>query len=262
MTQKELLETAIFAAIEAGEKILSIYNSEDFGIENKSDDSPLTKADLLAHHCILSHLEKTNIPVLSEEGASIPYTQRSKWDKLWIVDPLDGTKEFIKRNGEFTVNIALVINQTPFLGVVYVPVTRTIYFGTEGLGSYSYVVDEIEPLMNLDDKFKLPKTSSRPLYTIVASRSHLSNETVNFIEDLRKTHGDVDIVSKGSSLKLCMVADGTADCYPRFAPTMEWDIAAGHAVCKFSGKTVIDWLTKNEMKYNRENLLNNWFVVS
>ena len=262
MNQKELLVTAIEAAIEAGEKILSVYNSEDFGIKNKADESPLTKADLLAHQCILSHLEKTNIPVLSEEGASIPYSQRSQWDKIWIVDPLDGTKEFIKRNGEFTVNIALIKDQTPCVGVVYIPVTKTIYWGAEELGSYCYGMFDNEPLLRLDDKFKLPNILSKPLYTIVASRSHLTSETQNFIDDMKQVHGEINIVSKGSSLKMCMVAEGTADCYPRFAPTMEWDIAAGHAVCKFSGKTVLDYLTKNEMVYNRENLLNNWFVVA
>ncbi len=262
MNQKELLVTAIEAAIEAGEKILSVYNSEDFGIENKADESPLTKADLLAHQCILSHLEKTNIPVLSEEGASIPYFQRSQWNKIWIVDPLDGTKEFIKRNGEFTVNIALIKDQTPCIGVVYIPVTKTIYWGAEELGSYCYSISDNELLLRLDDKFKLPNILSKPLYTIVASRSHLTAETQNFIDDMKQVHGEINIVSKGSSLKMCMVAEGTADCYPRFAPTMEWDIAAGHAVCKFSGKTVLDYLTKNEMVYNRENLLNNWFVVA
>jgi 3'(2'), 5'-bisphosphate nucleotidase len=262
INQRALLEIAIIAAIEAGEKILGVYNSDDFGIESKADESPLTKADLLAHQCIMSHLEKTNIPVLSEEGASIQDIERSRWEKIWIVDPLDGTKEFIKRNGEFTVNIALIINQFPCIGVVYVPVTKTIYWGAEEFGSYSYVIEKNESPIKLESKFKLPKTSSKPAFTVVASRSHLSQDTENYIEDLRKIHGDVQIVSKGSSLKLCMVADGTADCYPRFAPTMEWDIAAGHAVCKFSGKSVIDFTTKKEMLYNRENLTNNWFVVS
>lgn len=261
INQRALLEIAIIAAIEAGEKILSVYNSDDFGIESKADESPLTKADLLAHQCIMSHLEKTNIPVLSEEGASIKFIERSRWEKIWIVDPLDGTKEFIKRNGEFTVNIALIINQSPCLGVVYVPVTKTIYWGAEGFGSYSYIIEKDESHIKLESKFKLPKTLSKSAFTIVASRSHLSKETENYIEDLKKIHGDVHIVSKGSSLKLCMVADGTADCYPRFAPTMEWDIAAGHAVCKFSGRSVIDFATKKEMIYNRENLTNNWFIV-
>ena len=262
INQRELLEIAIIAAIEAGEKILNVYNSEDFGIENKADDSPLTRADLLSHQCILSHLVKTNIPVLSEEGSSIQYDERSQWEKIWIVDPLDGTKEFIKRNGEFTVNIALIINQSPCLGVVYVPVTKTIYWGAEEFGSYSYVIEKNESPIKLESKFKLPITLSKSAFTIVASRSHLSKETENYIEELRKIHGDVHIVSKGSSLKLCMVADGTADCYPRFAPTMEWDIAAGHAVCKFSGRSVLDIATKKEMLYNRKNLTNNWFIVS
>jgi 3'(2'), 5'-bisphosphate nucleotidase len=261
MTDKELLETAILASIDAGKKILSVYNSDDFGIEHKVDASPLTKADLLAHQCIAAHLEKTNIPVLSEEGASIPYSQRCAWKNLWIVDPLDGTKEFIKRNGEFTVNIALIKDEVPYLGVVYVPVTNMLYWGMENLGSYCYKIETNEPLIKFDTSNKLPKIKCKPFFTVVASRSHLSIETTDFIDKLKQIHGDIEIVSKGSSLKLCLVAEGVADCYPRFAPTMEWDIAAGHAICKYSGKTVIDYKTKKEMVYNRENLLNNWFIV-
>lgn len=261
MTDSELLEIAIRASIEAGKKILSIYNSDDFGIEHKSDASPLTQADLLAHQCIVAHLEKTDIPVLSEEGAAIPYSQRCEWKSLWIVDPLDGTKEFIKRNGEFTVNIALIKDASPSLGVVYVPVTNVLYWGMENKGSYCYTIEENEPLVKMNTADRLPKIKPSPFYSVVASRSHLSVETANFIENLKQIHGEIEIVSKGSSLKLCMVAEGAADCYPRFAPTMEWDIAAGHAVCKFSGKNVIDFSTTKEMIYNRENLLNNWFIV-
>jgi 3'(2'), 5'-bisphosphate nucleotidase len=261
MTDKELLEIAIRACIDAGKKILSVYDSDDFEIEHKSDASPLTKADLLAHQCILEHLEKTNIPILSEEGAAIPYSQRAEWKNLWIVDPLDGTKEFIKRNGEFTVNIALIKNGAPFLGVVYVPVANVLYWGMENYGSFCYTIEEKQPLLKMDNDNKLPKTKFKSHFTIVASRSHLSDETADFISNLKEIHGEIEIVSKGSSLKLCMVAEGAADCYPRFAPTMEWDIAAGHAICKFSGKKVMDLDTNSEMIYNRENLLNNWFIV-
>ena len=261
MSTEDLLQIAITAAIEAGNKILTVYNAEDLGISLKEDQSPLTRADVLAHQCIITHLEKTEIPVLSEEGASIPYHTRCEWKSLWIVDPLDGTKEFIKRNGEFTVNIALIKDQTPIMGVIYVPVTKTLYWGATNMGSYCYTIERDEPLVNMKSENKLPKKKNNQTFTVVASRSHLSAETENFIQELKQLHGDIQITSKGSSLKLCMVAEGTAECYPRFAPTMEWDIAAGHAICKYAGKKVTDWITKKEMQYNRENLLNNWFLV-
>jgi 3'(2'), 5'-bisphosphate nucleotidase len=159
------------------------------------------------------------------------------------------------------VNIALIKDASPYLGVVYVPVTNVLYWGMENQGSYCYTIEENEPLVKMNSADKLPKIKSTPLYTVVASRSHLSVETADFIANLKQIHGEIEIVSKGSSLKLCMVAEGAADCYPRFAPTMEWDIAAGHAVCKFSGKKVVDISTTKEMIYNRENLLNNWFIV-
>ena len=261
MTEEQLIKLALTAAVEAGEKILEIYNSDDFGIETKDDDSPLTKADLRAHEVILEVLSKSNIPVLSEEGASIPFEERNKWEALWIVDPIDGTKEFIKRNGEFTVNIALIRNQIPVIGIVYVPVTGLLYWGAEGFGSFSYFTNEVDTLFSTAPAFQLPKSSDRTSYTVVASRSHLSPETSVFIAEKEKEHGEIISLSKGSSLKLCLVAEGAADCYPRFAPTMEWDTAAGHGVCKYAGCLVMDWETKKEMVYNREKLLNNWFLV-
>ncbi len=248
-----LLDFVIEAAEEAGRAILEVYQSADFNVEMKSDNSPLTIADKRSHDVIVEHLTITNIPILSEEGAEIPYSERKNWDELWIVDPLDGTKEFIKRNGEFTVNIALVRNGLPILGVIHVPVKGITYWGCETLGSGKIVDNEEEQTE------ESPKEKS--VYRVVGSRSHMSPETEEYIASLKTEHGEIEMVSMGSSLKICLVAEGAADEYPRFAPTMEWDTAAGHAIAKFAGKQFIDWTTKKEMTYNRENLTNNWFLV-
>ena len=259
---KKLLETAIQASLEAGAQIMSIYESGDFDINLKKDDSPLTKADIASHEAIMSYLEGTNIPVLSEEGKDIDYNKRRNWSQLWIVDPLDGTKEFIKKNGEFTVNIALIEEQKPILGVIYVPALKTLYFAEKNLGSFKVSgISDDQPKEILKKAKKLPLINERQPYTVVASKSHLSPETEDYILELKRTHGSVETISKGSSLKLCMVAEGIADCYPRFAPTMEWDTAAGHAICSFAGKVVIDQNSQEEMTYNRQNLLNHWFLV-
>ena len=260
---KEQLTTAITAALQAGKSILEIYQSGVFDVELKGDNSPLTKADKLSHEVIMSHLEQTEIPVLSEEGRDIPYQERKDWNRLWIVDPIDGTKEFIKRNGEFTVNIALIENQRPLIGVIFVPVTGELYFSSKELGAYKVKVHledyNVEALLSKGNK--LPLEREDKIFTIVASRSHMSAETESYVQQMREIHGEVQLISKGSSLKLCMVAEGTADCYPRFAPTMEWDTAAGQAICEHAGFQVIDWSTKKDMLYNREELLNNWFLV-
>jgi len=257
------LFTAITAALEAGKAILEIYHSGEFDVEIKGDNSPLTKADTASHNVIVSYLEKTEIPVLSEEGKETPYQKRKNWKQLWIIDPIDGTKEFIKRNGEFTVNIALIKNQKTELGVIFVPVTGDLYFSTIEMGTFKVNVDldnfDIETLISNGNK--LPLEREDKTFTIVASRSHMSKETEEYVQEMRKIHGEVNLISKGSSLKLCMVAEGQADCYPRFAPTMEWDTAAGQAICEHSGVDVIDWRTKERMLYNREELLNNWFLV-
>jgi len=258
------LITAITAALEASKAILDIYHSGAFDIELKGDNSPLTRADSASHNVIMSYLESTGIPVLSEEGRDIPYKERKDWKQLWIVDPIDGTKEFIKRNGEFTVNIALIENQKPIIGVIFVPVTGELYFSSKELGVFKVVVDlEDYDLDALQAKAnKLPLHREDNTFTIVASRSHMSAETKSYVQQMRDIHGDVNLISKGSSLKLCMVAEGSANCYPRFAPTMEWDTAAGQAICEHAGFEVIDWKTKENMLYNREELLNNWFLVT
>lgn len=258
-----LLKIATQAALEAGIAIMEIYNSGEFEVEIKGDKSPLTRADKASHNVIMSFLTKTKIPVLSEEGIQIPYAERSNWNRLWIVDPIDGTKEFIKRNGEFTINIALIEGQRPVIGVILVPATGILYFSHTEMGAYKVAVDlenfNVETLIS--NAQKLPFQREDKTFTIVASRSHMSNETENFVNEMRKIHGLVNLISKGSSLKLCMVAEGKADCYPRYAPTMEWDTAAGQAICEHAGFKVIDHLTKKSMLYNRKNLLNNWFTV-
>ena len=250
MNIKELLNIAINAAVEGGNEIMKVYN-DDFEVYIKEDDSPLTVADQNANKVIVDQLNKTGIPVLSEEGKAIPYSERKNWDKLWIVDPLDGTKEFIKRNGEFTVNIALIENGSPIMGVIYVPVKKTLYYASEA-GAFKKDEDNIE---------KLPINQKKEKYVAVGSRSHMSDETKAFFNQLKDTHGEIDVVSMGSSLKICLVAEGIADVYPRFAPTMEWDTAAGQAIAKYAGKSLIDYDTKKEMLYNRDELRNNWFIV-
>lgn len=256
------LSTIITASIEAGKAILEVYGT-DFTVEYKKDTSPLTLADQNAHNIIVSKLRNTGIPVLSEEGKSIPYNERRSWDTMWIVDPLDGTKEFVKRNGEFTVNIALIKNNIPVMGVVYAPVLDVLYVGDDHLGAFRIEqASNVENLMaGLVENNRIPVKTNKGYYGIVASRSHLNKETEDFIEKLKSEHDKVRIVSKGSSLKLCMIAEGIADIYPRFAPTMEWDTAAGDAVVRASGGKVTNAEANTPLAYNKENLLNPWFIV-
>lgn len=279
----DYLSLAIIAALEAGRAIMDVYTdpSADFGIEHKADNSPLTRADKIAHTCIMRHLEPTGIPVLSEEGAHLPYeTERCHWRRLWIVDPLDGTKEFIKRNGEFTVNIALVEDGTPVAGVIYVPVKQQLYVGqssphpapasqaeewavadwmhfTEAPAAWRIDNAESNPTATT---LPTPRDAERP-FRVVASRSHLSAETADFIEVLRRHHPDLEMVSSGSSLKICLVAEGQADIYPRHAPTMEWDTAAGNAIATAAGCEVVDATTEQPLTYNKADLHNPWFIV-
>lgn len=261
----DLLTIAIKASIEAGEEILKVYN-KDFDVEIKDDNSPLTLADKKSHEKIATYLEKTDYPVLSEEGRSIPFAERKAWETFWIVDPLDGTKEFIKRNGEFTVNIALIENNIPIMGVIYIPVVKSLYFADADFGSYKInhiTSSNIEALVAdyIAKGEKLPLNNQNETFTIVGSKSHMTPETEAFIQKLEKDHGKVDVISKGSSLKICMVAEGKANIYPRFAPTMEWDVAAGHAIAKYAGKNIYIAKTKDELFYNTETLLNPWFIV-
>ncbi|MCL4165013.1 UNVERIFIED_CONTAM: hypothetical protein GTU68_039901 [Idotea baltica] len=218
----------------------------------KEDQSPLTMADKRAHLAIMAHLEATGLPVLSEEGRDISYEERSAWKRFWMVDPLDGTKEFIKRNGEFTVNVALIEDGIPIAGVIYVPVREELYVGAQDKVSLNELIDQ---------GLKLPVINTERPYMVVGSRSHMSAKTEDFIARLKSEHGEVDIVSMGSSLKICLVAEGAADVYPRFAPTMEWDTAAGHGIALGAGCQVMDVHTEAPMRYNKEDLLNHFFVV-
>ena len=260
----KLLKTAILASIKAGLEILKVYET-DFNVEYKEDESPLTLADKNANEIIMSYLDNTGIDVLSEEGRNIDYEERKQWKELWIVDPLDGTKEFVKRNGEFTVNIALVKDQQPIMGVVYTPVQDVLFYGDKDLGAFklenaSLLPDNFDKV--LSTAMKIPQAKTKSTYNIVASRSHLTQETKDFIDKLKKEHQNIKIVSRGSSLKICMIAEGSADIYPRFAPTMEWDTAAGHAIVLASGGRIVQAEDpENELIYNKEDLLNPWFIA-
>ncbi|MFU8843061.1 MAG: 3'(2'),5'-bisphosphate nucleotidase CysQ [Bacteroidales bacterium] len=260
---EHLLEIAIAASLEAGEEIRKIYTN-GFDVDYKKDHSPLTKADTASHAIISKHIEATGYPVLSEEGREIRFEKRKTWDIYWLVDPLDGTKEFVKKNGEFTVNIALIVSNQPMFGVIYIPVTKTLYFGSEFSGSHK-IHTITGKRDNLDTYIKegivLPEKQSDHVFTVVGSKSHLTPETEVFVETLKKKHGALNFLSKGSSLKICMVAEGSADVYPRFAPTMEWDIAAGHAIAKYSGAQIVVHETGHELTYNTESLVNPWFIV-
>lgn len=236
-------------AIKAGELIMEIYN-KDFSIYYKKDNSPLTEADLKANEFICKSLENLypNIPILSEENKEIKYSERKNWKQYFCVDPLDGTKEFIKKNKDFTVNIAFIKNQVPILGVVYAPVLKDLYY-TDGI--FSYKNKQKLPLKrNLNPKEKL---------NVVSSKSHSSYEIKDFIDNLNSKN--IEHISKGSSLKFCMVAEGVADIYPRLSPTMEWDTAAADAIIRCSGKKVYQFENNNPLIYNKENLLNPWFIV-
>lgn len=278
---EEYLLSAIQASIEAAQAILEIYNSP-FDVQVKGDLTPLTLADKRSHAIIVGKLQKTGIPILSEEGRKIPYEERKTWDLLWIVDPLDGTKEFIKRNGEFTLNIALVEAGKPVLGVIFVPAKNAVYFASQGLGAFrleekeengkwsemslkEFIAHSLRlpvlpshPVLPVARKSENP--SPRPL-VIVGSRSHATPELMAFVEEKRKEHGEVDFISAGSSLKFCLVAEGKADIYPRLGPTMEWDTAAGQAIAENAGRKVLIWGKECPLTYNRQNLLNPWFMV-
>jgi 3'(2'), 5'-bisphosphate nucleotidase len=260
---RSCLDVAIPAALEAGRAIMAVYESAACTVELKSDNSPLTCADKASHDVIMRFLKETPYPVLSEEGRSIPYAERREWNPFWIVDPLDGTKEFIKRNGEFTVNIALVQDAVPVCGVIFVPVTGLLYFGAQDLGSFRIEMAGEYPGLDavLASSTRLPQSCDRTDYVIMGSRSHGSPEMEEFVAKARIEHAQVELVPAGSSLKICRVAEGSADVYPRLGPTMEWDTAAGHAIAKFAGKGLTCWEIGAELAYNKENLLNPWFVV-
>jgi 3'(2'), 5'-bisphosphate nucleotidase len=278
MAAASLLVPAIRGAIRAGKAILEVYAS-DFQVDYKDDRSPLTLADRRANDIILEHLRSLGIPVLSEEGRDIPYAERRDWPRLWIVDPLDGTKEFVRRLGEFTVNIALVEGQRPVMGVVFVPVKHRLYFAETGHGAYrvddpaaigAIAADDSGPaaapallarLMAAAARLPLDEAPHRPP-VIVGSRSHATPELEAFVAAKRREWGEVTFVSAGSSLKYLLVAEGAADLYPRLGPTMEWDTAAGQVIAEAAGAGVRQAETGAPMIYNKENLLNPWHIVT
>lgn len=288
------LLNALLAARRAGEVILTVYNS-DFTVEHKEDESPLTLADQQSHEIIINNLKKTatvnnnecitdnlSLPVLSEEGKDIPFEERKRWEYFWLVDPLDGTKEFIKRNGEFTVNIALIHKDRPVLGCIYIPVKDTFYFAAVNLGAYKLmngktVTDSLSIKELLDISQKLPVSinnmkspshnnqsapKGKTSLTIIGSRSHATKELSEFVEMVKKRYEEVEFISAGSSLKFCLVAEGKADIYPRFGPIMEWDTAAGQAIVEQAEGSVVDIQTKEPLRYNKNNLVNPFFIVS
>lgn len=241
-------------AKEAGEKILRIYETDDFSIEAKADNSPLTKADLASHEHIVTCLKNLTpeLPVLSEESQTLPYQERSKWSRFWLVDPLDGTKEFIKRNGEFTVNIALIEGGEARVGVVHTPALGVTYYAAKGEGAFKAEHGSVQPIAAWKDLDKM--------LNVVASRSHAGPETQDLLAKLAQDY-TVNLVSKGSALKLCLVAEGAAHFYPRLGPTMEWDTAAAQCVAEQAGAVVTD-INGAVLSYNKENLLNPFFVVN
>lgn len=251
MLEKINIEDIVKIAKQAGAAIMEIYQ-KDFEVEFKADESPLTEADKAADKIITEGLQQLNadIPILSEEGKHLPFEERKQWNAFWLVDPLDGTKEFVKKNDEFTVNIALIENGVPVLGVVFAPALNVTYQAKKGEGAFK-------------NERKLPLNSDSETFNIVASRSHMSDETQQFIDGI-ETNKAKEIVSIGSSLKICLVAEGAADVYPRLGPTMEWDTGAAHAIVLEAGKKLEKFSFEDGYQvhpYNKENLLNSWFVV-
>jgi 3'(2'), 5'-bisphosphate nucleotidase len=250
-----VLDDVVALALSAGAAIMEVYGGE-FGVDVKADKSPLTEADRRSNQIIVEGLGRLypGIPILSEEGKEIPYPLRAGWKALWLVDPLDGTKEFIKRNGEFTANIALIEDGFPVLGVVYAPAKRMLYYAEMGRGAYKVVGN------GAPQKIRVRDVSADKI-VVVASRTHLNDETKGFIGGLLRHYKKIETISAGSSLKFCLVAEGAADVYPRIAPTMEWDSAAAHAILSAAGGKVVEFQKENELRYNKENLKNPNFVA-
>ncbi len=253
----ELIDLISRTVREAGAAILEVYGEEDFGVETKSDDSPLTRADLAAHNIIVESLSQgaPEIPILSEESDDIPFAERSSWDRYFLVDPLDGTKEFISRNGEFTVNVALIEAGVPVMGVVFVPVKDVLYVGDQKGGQATVTRD------GETTSISVRKLNPEETVTVVASRRHGGEALEACMSVLKESFSEIETTNMGSSLKLCLVAEGEADLYPRLAPTSEWDTAAAQAVVEAAGGSVVD-TSLNKLRYNtKENILNPFFYV-
>jgi len=238
----------------AGEEILDVYNRRDLNVGKKADRSPITEADIRSNEVIIEELKliAPRIPIISEENKSIPYAERKTWEKFWLVDPLDGTKEFINRNGEFTVNIALVENGIPIVGIILLPVKGIIFTGEKGIGAF-----QVETGANGDIRTPLRVSAKTDKSTLLAaiSRSHLSDKTKKFIKNI-----NARTISSGSSLKFALVAKGEADIYPRLSPTWEWDTAAGEVVAEAAG-AVVCGLDGKALKYNKEVPKHEGFLV-
>ena len=235
---------------DAGNAILDIYDTS-FDVETKSDNSPLTQADKNAHLIIEKGLKTLfpNIPILSEEGRSISYLERKMWDCFWLVDPLDGTKEFVKKNGEFTVNIALIKNGVSIFGSVYAPHLKELFWAFKGIGAWK--------IKNKENQIRI-KTKLNNKKRIVISRSHPNEKVTEYINQ----YDDYELIRMGSSLKLCCIAEGKADIYPRLGPTSEWDIGAAQCVVEQAGGSVLEYKTNHRLRYNKKNILNPFFIVS
>ncbi len=249
-----MINEIIQIAQKAGDAILEIYN-KDFNVEYKDDKSPLTDADKVSNEIITDALQKLTpqIPIISEENKLLDYQIRKDWTQCWLVDPIDGTKEFIKKNGEFTVNIALIENGIPILSVVGVPAQNIIYYAEKNKGAYK--------IYN-ETTIKLEKTPiENNTIRIVGSRSHQTPELLAYVDEQKEKYANVEFVAAGSSLKFCLIAEGKADVYPRLGPTMEWDTAAGHLIATESGSDVLVWNSDEKLSYNKENLLNPFFIV-
>ena len=265
-TLKTLLTTAVNAAVRAGAKIMEVYESDNFHINAKSDLTPITLADTLAHDEIKLNLGVTRIPVISEEGRSISYDERISWDLFWMVDPLDGTDEFIKKTHDFTVNIALIENGYPIMGIVYAPAHERLYFAAEEKGSYkkNHVIPNVDAAFTyeeiIENIVKMPIHNNEDKLIVVTSRLNISSETSDYINNLRKENSNTLVIRRGSSLKMCMLAVGKAHIYPRLDTTWEWDTAASQIIAEEAGISVVSYDDGKRLSYNKEDMRNPWFV--
>ena len=253
--RKDIVQEVCNIAVKAGEEIMKIYNdASDFSVESKADNSPLTIADKASNDVINVGLKNLDViyPIISEENPDIEYEVRKVYNRFWLVDPLDGTKEFIKRNGEFTVNIALIDSGYPIMGVVYIPATEELYYSCSGEGAYKRRGDQVTKISC--KRFTIHDES----LNVVCSRSHINEPTQNFLDALKKPN----IVSRGSSLKFLIMADGKADIYPRLGPTMEWDTGAAQAILEEAGGVVVHSETYERLNYNKPSLLNPYFLAA